>query len=229
MTRTTAIDKPNESSEPATPRYQYQDSPCPFLLRMIPEDGHVVGSIGCGWGATEAVLAKQGRQVHGVDTSAEAIEVARTRLTSARVVSPDDSRPFDPESLDGLILGDVLEHIPQAWERLRAYTECVRPNGWVVISVPNMHYATALYQFLLRGDWPEHAVGIFDRTHLQVMTRRRLVRWCKMSGLQVERWFDRYGKPGTLLGRIYQAGDYMSFRLFHNIFTVQLQCRCRKL
>ena len=229
MTTTNGIDKPTESSKPATTPYQYLDRPCPFLLRMIPKDGQVVGSIGCGWGATEAVLASQGREVHGVDISPVAIEVARTRLTSARVISPDDAEPFDAGSLDGLILGDVLEHMPLAWERLRTYTRSVTTGGWVVISVPNMLYATALYHFLLRGDWPEHQAGIFDRTHVQVMTRRRLVRWCQTSGLQVECWFDRYGKPGTLLGRLYQAADYTSLRLLHDVFMVQLQCRCRKL
>jgi len=196
---------------------------------MIPEDGRVIGSIGCSWGATEAILVNQGRQVHGVDTSAEAIDVARNRLTSARVIGPDDPEPFEPDSLDGLILGDVLEHIPRAWERLRTYTKSVRPGGWVIISVPNMHYATALYHFLVRRDWPEHTGGIFDQTHVQVMTRRRLARWCQMSGLRIERWFDMYGRPGTLLGRLYQAADYMTIRLFHGILTVQLQCRCRKL
>lgn len=51
---------------------------------MIPSDGLVIGVIGCGRANTEARLVNEGRQVHGVDVSQEAIEVAATRLTSAR-------------------------------------------------------------------------------------------------------------------------------------------------
>jgi 2-polyprenyl-3-methyl-5-hydroxy-6-metoxy-1,4-benzoquinol methylase len=195
---------------------------------MIPTDGAVVGSIGCGWGATEAQLVRQGRQVHGVDISAEAVRVAATRLTSARVVDPANPEPFEPNSLDGLLLGDVLEHLPRAWERLETFARAVRPGGWLAISVPNMRYMTSLYHFLVRGDWPEHSAGIFDETHVQVMTRRRLARWCEASGLTIERWFDSYGRPGTPMHTVYRTVDAVSLRVLHDFLTVQLQCLCRR-
>src|SRR5262245_56553273 len=118
--------------------YGYLDEVREDILRLIPPDGKVIGSIGCGWGTTEAVLVQQGRQVHGVDISAEAISRAASRLTSARRIEPNDFSPFDPASLDGLILADVLEHIPAAWEALTSYAKAVKPGGWVAISVPNM-------------------------------------------------------------------------------------------
>src|ERR1043165_3423247 len=95
--------------------YQYMDGLRPDILRMFPADGKVIGSIGCGRGATEAALVAEGREVHGVGVSAEAIEAARTRLTSARVIDPADEMPFEEDSLDGLILADVIEHLPMAW------------------------------------------------------------------------------------------------------------------
>jgi trans-aconitate methyltransferase len=73
-------------------------------------------------GATEAVLVQQGREVHGVDISTEAIERAKSRLSSARVVAPDDRSPFPAASLDGLILSDVLEHLRRhgrRWKNLQ--------------------------------------------------------------------------------------------------------------
>src|SRR5687768_13673251 len=112
--------------------YQYPDFVRTDILRMIPADGLIIGSIGCGFAATETELVKQGRQVHGVDISPQAIEVARNRLTSARIIAPDDRLPFESNSLDGLILADVIEHIPSAWSALAAYAACVRPGGWVV-------------------------------------------------------------------------------------------------
>ena len=137
--------------------YIYGDGVRGDILRLIPADGRVLGSIGCGKAATEAELVQQGREVHGVDISAEAIEIARPRLTTARVVSPGDCRYFSPASLDGLILADRYRHLPRAWEALATFAEAVRPGGWVVISVPNMLCLDAIWTFFFRGDWPEDA------------------------------------------------------------------------
>src|SRR5262249_6682038 len=152
---------------------------------------------------------------------------ARTRLSSARVIAPGDRRPFADDSLDGLILADVLEHIPEAWTALASYARAVRPGGWVVISVPNMRNVNVIVQFLILGDWPEKPLGIFDQTHVQMMSRRRLVRWCGGSGLEVERWFDRY-EENSWRGGAGRVCDWMTLRLFHELFTYQWQCRCRK-
>jgi 2-polyprenyl-3-methyl-5-hydroxy-6-metoxy-1,4-benzoquinol methylase len=195
---------------------------------MVPGDGAVIGSIGCGTGATEAVLVAQGRQVHGVDISPEAIEVARGRLTSARVIAADDRCPFAPESLDGLVLADVLEHIPMAWEALASFSKAVRPGGWVVISVPNMRGLDVLLRFFLLGDWLEHPSGIFDATHVQVMSRRRLARWCESAGLRVERWYSQYDARSAKRYYVSRLIDVMTCGLMHSWCMFQLQARCRR-
>ena len=207
--------------------YSYRDSPRLDILHMIPTDGRIIGSIGCGWGATEAVLVQQGREVHGVDISPEAIERAKSRLSSARVVAPDDRSPFPAASLDGLILSDVLEHLPEAWQALEEFAKAVRPGGWVVLSVPNMRNIKVFFQFFIRGDWPEEREGIFDSTHLQVMSRRRVERWCDSAGLTIEKWYDAYHSQGRYSG-ILRLIDLATIRLFHFWWMAQLQARLRK-
>src|SRR5256885_5844709 len=208
--------------------YPYSDVVREDVLRMIPGDGRVIGSIGCGTGATEAVLVKNQRTVHGVDASIDAIRIARDRLTTARVIDADDRQPFAPDSLDGLILADILEHMPAAWDALRSFTRSVRIDGWVVISVPNMLYLEALREILWNRDWPERSVGIFDRTHLQFMTKRRIERSCLASGLRIECSFDRYDPNGPRRYRISRLLDVLSFRLLHEFCTYQIQFRCRR-
>ena len=83
------------------------------------------------------------------------------------------------------------------------------------------HWMTILY-FILGGDWPEKPTGIFDATHLQVMTKKRLTRWCRDAGLRIERWQDRYD-PLPKFRRISIPFDYLTLRLFHNWFMFQLQ------
>lgn len=207
--------------------YVYGDVLRPDLLRLIPADGKVIGSIGCGTGITEQTLMSNGREVHGVDVDPEAIALAQQRLTTARLITPSDRMPFEANSLDGLILADVIEHIPLAWEFLANCAKMVRPGGWVVISVPNMREVSVLWHFLLRGDWPEMPYGIFDKTHLQVMTRKRLKRWCEGAGLRIEKWFGNY-HPSPRRGKLFRIADRLSLKLFHQWFLIQVQVVCRK-
>lgn len=208
--------------------YVYLDQPRADITRMIPPDGKVIGTIGCGRASTEAELVKQGREVHGVDVSPEAIEAARERLTSARVIDPDEDHPFEDDSLDGLILADVLEHLPMAWLKLKSFVRAVKPGGWVVISVPNNRHVEVLLHLAMKGDWPEFPMGIFDQTHIQVMTHKRLDRWCKAAGLRKEREYDLYDFR-FVRRNMYRALNLATFRLLRSFFTFEVQARYRRL
>jgi 2-polyprenyl-3-methyl-5-hydroxy-6-metoxy-1,4-benzoquinol methylase len=207
--------------------YVYLDGPRADILRMIPPDGKVIGTVGCGRAATEGLLVREGREVHGVDISPEAIETAKERLSSARVIAGNEEHPFDDNSLDGLILADVLEHMPMAWEALRSYCRAVKPGGWVVISVPNNRYVEALVPLLVKGEWPEYPMGTFDQTHVQVMTHKRLDRWCRAAGLRKEAEFDLYDFR-FLRRNIYRAINTATFRLFKSFLTFEIQARYRR-
>jgi 2-polyprenyl-3-methyl-5-hydroxy-6-metoxy-1,4-benzoquinol methylase len=205
--------------------YQYGVGVRKDLLAMVPADGKVIGSIGCGNGITEYEFVKQGREVHGVDVLAEAIEQAKTRLTSARVIDPSETRFFEPDTLDGLILADVIEHVPLAWNALKDYVAAVKPGGWVAISVPNMRGLRVLGDFIIKGDWPEHEMGIFDKTHIQMMSRKRLDRWCAGAGLAPEKRFARYSCSGKWPVRVLDA---VSLGLLHDWLQMQIQAVYRK-
>ena len=209
-------------------QYAYEDKFRIDIYRMIPEDGKVIGSIGCGRANTEARIVADGREVHGVDVSEAAIATAKGRLTTARCIAPDDTSPFEPNSLDGLILADVLEHVPQAWIALARYAEAVKPGGWLVISVPNMRYIGALREFVLRGDWPEAPLGIFDATHLQVMTHKRLDRWCTDAGLVLEKAYDAYDFR-FVRRNIHRVLNICTFKLFKSFLNFEVQARYRKV
>jgi SAM-dependent methyltransferase len=209
--------------------YPYTDVCRDDILRMIPADGAILGSIGCGTAASEAVLVAKGRIVHGVDVSEGAIRIARGRLTTARVFDVNNGQPFARDSLDGLILADVLEHMPAAWDALRSFAECVRIGGWVVISVPNMLYLEALYHLIWRRDWPEKDTGIFDRTHIQFMTPRRLTRWCVAAGLETAKSYCRYDPNGPRRRRASRLLDRVTCGLLHDFCMYQIQVCCRRV
>lgn len=206
---------------------QWGDKVRDEIIGLVPPGAKVIGSIGCNYGSTEARLVERGMDVHGVDISPDAIEVAKTRLTSARVVDPGERHPFERHSLDGLILADVLEHIPLAWKALASFNEAVKPGGFVVISVPNMRFVLHTARFVLGGDWPEHPSGVFDETHVQVMTKKRIDRWCRDAGLTLEESCFRY-PTGTRRRELFKVADYLTFKIFHDCFTGQIIGRYRK-
>lgn len=208
--------------------YVYDDHVHESILRMIPTDGKVIGSIGCGSAATEARLVQMGREVHGVDVAQAVYEIAKSRLTSMRIIPPENDQPFEANSLDGLILADVIEHIPFAWNALAKFATAVRPGGWVVISVPNMRNFEAVGTYLVRGDWPENDTGIFDRTHLHFMTHKRLERWASSAGLQIEQWYARPDPRHPRRNRIIKVLNSCALGLFTRIIDYQVQGRFRK-
>ena len=193
-------------------KYTYADHLRTHIIEMIPEaSGRILGSIGCGQARTEGALVEMGFQVHGLDMAEQAIEVAKKRITSAKVIQGDELMPFAEESLDGLLLLDVLEHMPQAWNRLKHFSKTVKKGGWVIISVPNMLFVSAIKQYLIKGDWPEDDEGIFDETHIQFMTHKRVERWANQAGLQLGFWQDAY-PYGYWEHKFYKAADLATFK-----------------
>lgn len=208
--------------------YKYPDKIRRDILEMIPRDGIEIASYGCGTGATEHVLAKAGRRVHGLDISVEALEIARTRLTSIKHVSAGVYDYFKPSSLDGLILADVLEHLPQAHRALQQMASWIRPGGWAVISVPNMRNYRTLWTFMIKGDWPEESTGLFDDTHIQVMTQKRLARWCSAAGLGTLTWRRCYPPTPRWRRHVFSLVDAMTLRAGSEWYQYQLQVLTRR-
>jgi SAM-dependent methyltransferase len=210
--------------------YAYFNTVRQDILRMIPSDGTTLGSVGCGYATTEAELVKAGRIVYGVDIAPAVEAVARAHLSRFDLVKPGDPLPWAPRSLDGLLLADVIEHLPAAWDTLAAWSQCVRVGGWVAVSVPNMRNIEVLARFGWSGEWPERDTGIYDRTHLQVMSQRRLNRWADSAGLDFEREFNSYDPNGQRRTRFFRLLDYATLKLFHHLMMYQVQCvyRVRK-
>ncbi len=209
--------------------YPYHDFIRTDVLRLVPKDGQTIVSVGCGRAATEAVLRERGRTIYGVDISPQAIAVAQTRLDRALLIRPGDPLPFEPRSVDGLILADVIEHMPHAWDRLREMASIVRKGGWVVISVPNMRSLKVVFTFIIRGDWPEEETGVFDATHVEMMSKPRLERWCRAAGLTVDVWEVVYLSESTAKGKLLRVFDRATFGLLRTWVSLQWQCRCRVL
>ena len=116
--------------------------------------------VGCGGGLFSRMLAERGFKVIGLDFSIEAAGIAWHRNGVPVVCGTLASPPLPASSCAGITMFHVLEHLYDPASYLQAAHSLLRPNGRLVIQVPN----AACWQFLLFGeswngiDVPRHLI-----------------------------------------------------------------------
>lgn len=161
-----------------------------LLLAEVPPGARVL-DVGCAEGFLGQVLHERGCTVAGVEYDERAAQAARTSGWYEHVVAGDVTDPavrdaVAPGPYDRILFGDVLEHLARPADVLRWAATLLGPAGRVVLSVPNIAHWTGR-RALLRGRFPREDHGLFDRTHLQFLTRATARALVEDAGLRVER------------------------------------------
>jgi SAM-dependent methyltransferase len=98
--------------------------------------GPEVLDAGAGQGSLSTKLVELGFEVTSSDASPAAVAVLENRLSSPVVRADVSSLPFDEESFDAVILGEVLEHVEDDRGALAEVARVLRPGGVLALSVP---------------------------------------------------------------------------------------------
>jgi 2-polyprenyl-6-hydroxyphenyl methylase/3-demethylubiquinone-9 3-methyltransferase len=107
--------------------------------RWIPEikDLKII-DLGCGGGLFSKPLLERGAHVTGIDLSPASIAVCKAECEAGTFLQGDiTSLPFTKNSFDGVILADVVEHLPSYREALEEAARVIKPNGFIFISTMN--------------------------------------------------------------------------------------------
>lgn len=88
------------------------------------------------------------------------------------------------DKFDFIIFGDVLEHLIQPLDVLKAFKTLLKEEGRIIISVPNVAHLELFIQVFIKGTWPKNERGIFDKTHLSWFTKKDIHSLIKNAGLQ---------------------------------------------
>ncbi len=92
--------------------------------------------IGCGSGNFLAWARENGWIDHGVDNNPQAIANAQSR--GLNVVLGDLSEvKYEDNYFDAIVFDNSLEHLPNPIEALRECRRILRPDGLLIVSVPN--------------------------------------------------------------------------------------------
>jgi 2-polyprenyl-6-hydroxyphenyl methylase/3-demethylubiquinone-9 3-methyltransferase len=114
-----------------------------LVLRFAPARRPLdVADVGCGAGAHSLLWAQLGHRVHGVDVSAELVDLARRRALEAGYtvdcsVGSATALPWSTGSMDVCLLLELLEHVAD-WARcLDECARVLRPRGVLLVSTTN--------------------------------------------------------------------------------------------
>jgi len=144
------------------------------VISFLPAYSDRALEIGCGTGATLSLLKSLGRakNVVGIEGFSEAASIAATVLDEA--ICYDLNDPIDNANLgefDLILCLDVLEHLVTPIDVLRSLKNILKPNGTLVVSLPNVRFAPVLFSLLFLGRWDYVDEGVLDRTHLRFFTK----------------------------------------------------------
>jgi len=159
-------------------RYSYMvesagDTTANKVLRLVGEQRHVL-ELGPATGSMTRALVELNRcTVVAVEMDEAMAEQARPfceRLIIGDLEHLDWQGSFAEERFDAVIAADVLEHLTDPWRCLENIRGLLRPEGFIVLSIPNIAHGAVLGQ-LLQGRFPYREKGLLDRTHLRFFTR----------------------------------------------------------
>ena len=162
----------------------------PEVAALVPASARSVLDVGCAAGALGLALRDQGARVTGIERDPELAAQARAVLDEVVVGDAGavlaGGQGLDPDGYDCVIFADCLEHLEDPWTVLTDAAARLRPNGSVVVSLPNIRHWDTLWNLGVRGVWPMRSSGIHDRTHLRIFTRRSAIELLERAGLTAE-------------------------------------------
>lgn len=144
--------------------------------------------IGCGEGFFAERLARAGNKIVGVDILPDIKQRdALLKYFQADLDQGLDSmiEKIDSYKFDKVLLQDVLEHLRYPEVVLRDCVRVLKPNGQVVVSVPNIANITVRIS-LLFGKFEYTDRGIMDKTHLRFFTQKTARRMLEECGYEIQ-------------------------------------------
>lgn len=142
------------------------------VLRMVGKDKHVL-ELGTAAGAMTYALKERNKcSVVGVEVDPVSAEEARPyckKLIVGNLDELDLVAELGGERFDVILAADVLEHLIDPWRCLEEARKLLVPEGYLVISIPNVAH-NGLLGAILSGSFPYRERGLLDRTHVRFFT-----------------------------------------------------------
>lgn len=166
----------------------YYESDRSEMIAFLPSDPGRLLDVGCGEGLFGQAVKKRFPRCEtwGVELVTKAAEKAASR--NDRVINvPLEQSDIPAEYFDVVTMNDVLEHIAWPASTLAEVKRVLKPDGALVISLPNVQFLLNVLNLVLRNDWQYQDSGILDHTHMRFYTTKSASRLVEDAGFRVEK------------------------------------------
>ncbi|MCM1215145.1 MAG: bifunctional glycosyltransferase/class I SAM-dependent methyltransferase [Lachnospiraceae bacterium] len=160
------------------------------LVEMLQEDRscplHVL-EIGCDCGATLLEIQERypNAVTYGTEINVNAAQIASHVSNVTLNNIEEENLPYEPETLDYIIFGDVLEHLHDPLRTIKYCRGFLRSGGCVIASIPNVMHISVM-RGLLDGNFTYMDEGLLDRTHIHLFTFNEIVRMFQAGGFRIK-------------------------------------------
>lgn len=178
--------------------------------------------IGCGTGDFLETALKANWTITGIEPNANAREIANAK-TNNSVFKTEHLEKLKPNSFDVITLWHVLEHLPNLEKHAEVLKSLLKPNGTLVIAVPNFKSYDAQYykNFWAAYDAPRH-LWHFSKTAITEVFKKESLQLVNTLPM----FFDAYYV--SLLSEKYKSGFMNPFKAFWVGFKSNRKARSTK-
>jgi 2-polyprenyl-3-methyl-5-hydroxy-6-metoxy-1,4-benzoquinol methylase len=160
------------------------------VISAIPDGARSVLSIGCGWGATEACLAKRGLRVVAIPM--DPVIAGMAEVEGVRIVQGDFRRArkkLEGERFDSLLMSNVLQFVKDPAETLSCFASLLKSDAVAVAVVPNFMRVTNVPKRILGTGHYKDLEG-YEKTAVHPTSRPIIRKWFRDAGLRNEKVID---------------------------------------
>mgnify|MGYP001469101607 CR=1 FL=1 len=189
---------------------RYFATPRKDILPYLPARIGRVLDIGCGTGATVALLRGQyslewagGVEIHAA--SASEAEKVLDRVWTGALEAAALEAEIPENSLDLILCLDVLEHLVDPWTAVKRLSALLKPGGTLLVSLPNIRNWKFIKNLIFKGDFRYRDSGLLDRTHLRFFVRDTAIELATSGGLHLATCADATNYAATDMRRLLLA------------------------
>ena len=142
------------------------------------ETGNMM-DIGCGVGDFIHTAEVKGWQCLGVEPSDDAKAIAKKRV-KANIIRSEELEKLPDGTFDLITMWHVLEHVDELKWQVSQLQRLVKPNGRIVIAVPNYKSYDGQY-------YKEHWAAYDVPRHLNHFNKQTITKIFKASGLELKK------------------------------------------
>lgn len=155
----------------------------------LADRGAKILDLGCGPGQILGELSRRRSDLDlcGIDGDEECLARAKARAPEAELLIDDISRVdrVVSQSIDVVVSSHSLEHLPDPVGGLRRWRELLKPDGRLVLAVPNSHQPIMLGLALARQNR-------VNEGHFYSWDRATFNNFCHLAGFEIEQWREDY-------------------------------------